>query len=562
MELELSFWKTSGVRTNPPMGRLVFFSLISIFSFLVTFSDVMIPQKHVMALPLSTDSRWIVDENGQRVKLACVNWVSHLEVMVAEGLSKQPMDAISKRILSMGFNCVRFTWPVFLVTNDTLGSLTVRQSLQSHGLLESISGVQANNPSIIDLSLLDVYQAVVSSLGDANVMVILDNHISKPGWCCSNSDGNGFFGDQYFDPDVWITGLTRMASMFNGVPNVVGMSLRNELRGPKQNVNDWYRYMQKGAEAVHSGNPDVIVILSGLNYDKDLSFLRNRPVSLTFSGKIVFEAHWYGFTDGEAWKNGNPNQVCGRVVDNMMRMSGFLLDQGRPLFVSEFGVDQRGTNINDNRYLGCFLSVAAELDLDWALWTLVGSYYLRQGVIGMNEYYGVLDSNWREVRSPTFLQQISALQSPFRGPGLSEANPHKVIFHPSTGLCVLRKSMLEPLRLGPCTKSEAWNYTPQKILSVKGTYFCLQTDDLAKPAKLSITCTDSNSKWETISDSKMHFSSNASNGTIVCLDVDSSNTIVTNTCKCLSKDNACDPENQWFKLVNSTRSPTTKKLFL
>ncbi|KAJ6771140.1 CELLULASE FAMILY PROTEIN [Salix koriyanagi] len=521
------------------MGRLLFFSFVSIFSFLATFSEVVITQHHVTALPLSTDSRWIVDENGQRVKLACVNWVSHLEVMVAEGLSKQPMDAISKRILSMGFNCVRLTWPVFLVTNDTLGSLTARQSFQIHGLLESISGIQANNPSIIDLSLLDVYQAVVSSLGDNNVMVILDNHISKPGWCCSNSDGNGFFGDQYFDPDVWITGLTRMASMFKGVPNVVGMSLRNELRGPKQNVNDWYRYMQKGAEAVHSANPDVIVILSGLNYDKDLSFLRKS-------------------TNGEAWKNGNSNQVCKRVVDNMMRMSGFLLDQGWPLFVSEFGVDQRGTNVNDNRFLGCFLGVAAELDFDWALWTLVGSYYLRQGVVGMNEYYGVLDSNWREARNPTFLQQISALQSPFRGPGLSEANPHKVIFHPSTGLCVLRKSMLEPLRLGPCTKSEAWNYTPQKILSVKGTYFCLQTDDLAKPAKLGIICTDSNSKWETISDSKMHLSSKASNGTTVCLDVDSNNTIVANTCKCLSKDNTCDPEKQWFKLVNSTRSSTMK----
>ena len=177
----------------------------------------------------------------------------------------------------------------------------------------------------------------------------------------------------------------------------------------------WARYMQKGAEAVHSANPDVIVILSGLNYDKDLSFLRNRPVNLTFSGKIVFEVHWYGFTDGEAWKNGNSNQVCGRVVDNMMRVSGFLLDQGWPLFVSEFGVDQRGTNVNDNRYLGCFLSVAAELDLDWALWTLVGSYYLRQGVIGMNEYSGVLNWNWCEARNSTFLQQISALQSPFRG---------------------------------------------------------------------------------------------------------------------------------------------------
>lgn len=87
-----------------------------------------------------------------------------------------------------------------------------------------------------------IIQAVVSSLGKSGVMVILDNHISKPGWCCSSFDGNGFFGDQYFNPDLWIKGLTRMATLFSGVSNVIGMSLRNELRGPKQNVNDWFRY--------------------------------------------------------------------------------------------------------------------------------------------------------------------------------------------------------------------------------------------------------------------------------------------------------------------------------
>lgn len=173
--------------------------------------------------------------------------------------------------------------------------------------------------------------------------------------------------------------------------------------------------MQRGAEAVHSANPDVLVILSGLSYDTDLSFLSNRAVDLTFLGKLVFEVHWYGFSDGSAWVSGNPNQVCGMVANNVKRKAGFLLDKGWPLFVSEFGVDQRGTNVNDNRYLNCFLAVAAELDLDWALWTLVGSYYLRQGVVGMNEYYGVLNWDWNEIRNASVLQKISAIQYPFQG---------------------------------------------------------------------------------------------------------------------------------------------------
>lgn len=507
-----------------------------------------------MAIPLSTDNRWIVDENGQRVKLACVNWVTHLEPMVAEGLSKRPMDSISKTIVSMGFNCVRFTWPTFLVTNDSLASLTVRQSFQKLGLFESIAGIQANNPSIIDLPLIKAYQTVVSNLGENKVMVILDNHISKPGWCCSNLDGNGFFGDQYFNPDVWIAGLTRIATMFNGVSTVIGMSLRNELRGPRQNVNDWYRYMVAGAESVHEANPYVLIILSGLNYDRDLSFVRNRAINLTFTGKIVFEWHWYGFSDGSAWESGNPNQVCGRAMSNMKRTSEFLLDQGWPLFVSEFGADQRGTNVNDNRYLNCFMGVAADLDLDWALWTLVGSYYLREGVIGLNENYGLFNWNWCDIRNSSFLQKISAIQTPFQGPGLSEKNKHKVIFHPLTGFCILRKSLLDPLILGPCTESEGWSYTSQHIISIKGTYLCLKVEELEKPVKLSIICTDSSSKWELISDSKMHLSSKLSNGTSICLDVDSTNTVVTNSCKCLTRDNKCDPASQWFKLVDSTRN--------
>ncbi|GMJ07501.1 hypothetical protein like AT1G13130 [Hibiscus trionum] len=529
------------------MGNFTTSSILLLF----LFSSV------VTSLPLSTNSRWIVDDRGRRVKLACVNWASHMEPVLAEGLSKQPMDTIAKRIVSMGFNCVRFTWPLYLITNDSLASLTVRQSFQQLGLLESIAGIQANNPSIIDVSLIKAYQAVVSSLGENNVMVILDNHISKPGWCCSNLDDNGFFGDKYFDPDLWITGLTRMATLFNGVTNVVGMSLRNEPRGPKQNINDWYKYMPKGAEAVHSANPNVLVILSGLSFDRDLSFLKNQQLKLTFSGKLVFEAHWYGFSDGQTtWVKDNPNEVCGRVATYMMNTSGYLVDQGYPLFIGEFGIDQSGANVNGNRYISCFLGVAAELDLDWALWTLAGSYYVRDGVVGLNEYYGAMDYNWCGARNSSFIQRISALQSPFRGPGLSEAKPHKVIFHPLTGLCITRKSLVHPLQLGPCSDAYPWSYSPQKTLVVKGTRFCLQTDASGTSLKLGIFCTGSNSKWETISDSKMHLSAKLRDGKSICLDVALDNTIITNGCKCISKDNTCDPSSQWFKLVDSTRSST------
>ncbi|KAL2343118.1 hypothetical protein Fmac_004403 [Flemingia macrophylla] len=312
--------------------------------------------------------------------------------------------------------------------------------------------------------------------------------------------------------------------------------------------------MVKGAEAVHAANPNVLVILSGLNFDTDLSFI-NRPVNLTFKGKLVFEVHRYGFTDGQAWVDRNPNEECAKVTKSVKETSGFLLDQGWPLFVSEFGGDLRGTNVNDNRYLNCFMALLADLDLDWAYWSLVGSYYLREGVVGMEEFYGLLSWDWTQVRSTTFLNRITALQNPFRGPSIIKGNPYKLIFHPLTGLCVINKPLLNTttLTLGPCSSSDGWTYTPQKTLLVNNSNFCIRADKEGKPATLSMACSDSNSKWEIISDSNMHLSSKLTDSSNVCLDVDDNNIIVTNACKCLSKDNKCDPASQWFKLIDSGR---------
>ncbi|KAJ0815775.1 putative glycoside hydrolase superfamily [Helianthus annuus] len=137
-------------------------NLSSLLPLLLLLATVF-PHRSTVALPLSTNSRWIVSdgEGGERVKLSCVNWVSHLDAVVAEGLSKQPVDMISKKILDMGFNCVRLTYPLFLFTNDSLASVSVRQSLKKLGLIESIAGFQANNPSFIDLPLIKAFQVYI-----------------------------------------------------------------------------------------------------------------------------------------------------------------------------------------------------------------------------------------------------------------------------------------------------------------------------------------------------------------------------------------------------------------
>lgn len=517
---------------------------------------------HAAAVTLSTSSRWIVDEAGHRVKLACVNWPSHLEPVVTEGLGRQPVGAIAARLASLGFNCVRLTYPTALATNATLSSLTVRQSLLAHGLGETAGGVAVNNPGFLDLTLMDSFRAVVRSLGEANVMVVLDNHVSRPGWCCGDDDGNGFFGDRDFDPDVWVDGLGTMATVFADAPNVVGMSLRNELRGPRQNPQDWYTYMQRGAEAVHAANPRALVIMGGLGYGYDLSFLATRQVGVTFlaENKLVFEAHWYSFSDARAWESGNANEACGRAAREFARRAGFLLDRGVPLFLSEFGADSRGGDRKDDRFFPCAAAVAAELDLDWALWALQGSYALRQGVPGMDEVFGVLDWSWAGPRNGTVLPRVRALQRALRGPGYAEAMPYSVLFHPVTGLCAVRAATT--LELGPCNATDAWAYAPpaSKLL-LRDAPLCLRADGRGQPARLSaVACGDALSTWRLVSDSGMHVAvDEADGGGMLCLDVgEDGRSVVTNPCACLRGDGECDPERQWFKVVTRTRAVARK----
>ncbi|KAG9445511.1 hypothetical protein H6P81_011639 [Aristolochia fimbriata] len=312
-----------------------------------------------------------------------------METMLAEGLDRKHVGDIASGVASLGFNCVRLTWATFMFTrthqlhasiSDDLRISTVGESLRAHGLGETtLVNVTKHNPFMINLTLVEAYDEVVDALGAAGLMVVLDNHVSRPQWCCAEDDGNGFFGDEHFDPEEWLQGLVAVAKRFRRKTQVVGMSLRNELRGQRQSESDWYKYMELGAA----------------------------------KEKLVYEAHWYAFSEGQRheWEERSPNRVCADSIARFESKVGFVVLSRRspaaapaPLFVSEFGVDQRGVNRADNRFLACFLAYAVSRDLDWALWALQGSYYLRKGRPGFDETYGVVDTQWDQPRNPNFLQ--------------------------------------------------------------------------------------------------------------------------------------------------------------
>ena len=150
----------------------------------------MIPSCSCITLPISVAHDQVVDKNGKVFQFRCVNWVGHMEPNLPEGLQHQPLSYIVNTIASSDtYNCVRLNYDVELFDKTTI---TARESLQTSlgGTLAShIGPFEQHNPELIDLPLPEVFQAVAEALSSRGLLVLMSNHVSKAGWCCSFTGG-------------------------------------------------------------------------------------------------------------------------------------------------------------------------------------------------------------------------------------------------------------------------------------------------------------------------------------------------------------------------------------
>lgn len=137
----------------------------------------------VVALPLHTTGRYLVNASNQRVKLAAVNWYGAEEQdYVVAGLEYAALSDIAYQIRVMGFNAVRLPWSNQMVeTNPVIDNSRL-----------------AANPSLVGQRALGVFDAVVAALANEGLLIILDNHMSNANWCCSDTDGNGLWYNAAF----------------------------------------------------------------------------------------------------------------------------------------------------------------------------------------------------------------------------------------------------------------------------------------------------------------------------------------------------------------------------
>ncbi|XP_027905958.1 glycosyl hydrolase 5 family protein-like [Vigna unguiculata] len=523
------------------------------------FFLVVISTSHSNAYPLSTQNRWIIDEaTGQRAKLVCANWAGHLQPMIPEGLDKRPLKDIVGELVKHKFNCVRLTYAIYMWTR--YAHENVSANLASLDVPEVVEGIAKNNPSVLSMTHIQTFHAVVHELGVQNVKVLLDNHVSEPMWCCNDDDENGFFHDRHFNPQEWVHGLTLAAKHFNGNPVVVAMSLRNELHGPRQNLKDWYKYMSQGALAIHEANPNVLVLISGLNYDTELQFLKKKPLNIDLGKKMVFETHLYSWSGigtlklREIWTKQPLNRICANNVKAIDHRAGFLTigKNATPLIFTEFGFNEAGSSVEDNRFLTCLQTYLLGNDMDWGFWAFQGTYYLKKDQVQVEESFGVMDATWHNLRYPNFTDKFQLLQRKNIEPN-SKAPIVNILYHPLSGQCVQVNDKNE-VELGRCETKTRWVRAENETkIILHGTKKCLTTTGEGLPVIVS-DCERNNSSWRSASLSKLHLATMNQQQEQLCLQKDSnSSTIVTSKCICIKDDSLCldDPQSQWFQLVQT-----------
>ncbi len=348
--------------------------------------------------PLHTRGYEIRDAADHTVRLTSVNWYGFdQKEFVVGGLDHAPLKTIVGQIRAIGANSVRLPW-----ANETIERNPVVPDY----------AVKAN-PQFRGKHALDVMDSVIAALAQAHILVILDNHMSRADWCCSETDGNGLWYNAEYPEKQWLADWQTIVTRYKHQPWVIGADLRNELRsgtqwGGSDPKLDWHAAAERGGNAVLKANPKLLVIVEGPQYSTDFRGFANLPVRLSVSHRLVYSPHAYATPEHRF-------ESYAELRAAYDERAGYLLHAkpAVPLWVGEFGACQTLDCGDGSQWLRWFIQYLGDNDLGWSWWALNGT---QSSGIGRKydalEPYGLLAPDYQHVAAPKVVELLRTISSP------------------------------------------------------------------------------------------------------------------------------------------------------
>jgi hypothetical protein len=358
--------------------------------------------------PLSTRGRYIVDADGNRFKLKSSNWAGAQGTWegsgdvndtanhqadqnshnIPLGLDRTPIAKILADFHSLGINSIR---------------LPFANAMMRDTAAVPDSAVTAN-PQLKGKTPLQVFDAVVAALTSEGFAVILNNHTTSYRFCCG-LDGNERWNSGQ-STQQWVADWVSLATRYKADKRVVGADLRNEVRRDTWNDANWgwgndhdlHAAFQEAGNKILQANPDLLIVMEGINWQgiplNGLSYgrpmltpVRNLSNTLIQSNKLVYAAHFYGYTgpnytgadSGPGHTNDWPYEDF--PLDKLKQLVNeealFVTQEGQhftaPVWISEFGAGGRGSDdTKEKTWFANFTDILVQNDTDFAQWPLVG----------------------------------------------------------------------------------------------------------------------------------------------------------------------------------------------
>ncbi|MFJ3923240.1 glycoside hydrolase family 5 protein [Streptomyces sp. NPDC090022] len=359
--------------------------------------------------PLSTRGRYIVDAQGNRFRLRSGNWdgaqgswngsgdpadpathhAGQPSYGIPIGLDRAPLPALLADFRALGLNSIRLPY--------------------SNEMLRTTAPVPdaavAANPALRGRTPLQVFDAVVEALTADGFAVILNNHTVTTRWCCG-LDGNERWNSSGRSTRQWADDWVTIARRYRSNPRVVGADLYNEVRRDVWNDpnwglgdnHDWHAAAQEAADRILTeANPDLLVIVEGINWTglpidgfphgrPTLTPARTLSHTLVVSGKLVYSAHFYGYTGpnhsgatgmGET-HDPRYQDLSREQLHQVLRDQAFFVSAETgahftaPVWVSEFGIGADEQGAAPRAWFGNLTDYLTSADADFAYWPLVG----------------------------------------------------------------------------------------------------------------------------------------------------------------------------------------------
>jgi endoglucanase len=321
---------------------------------------------------LHVEGSQLKDASGHRVRLTGVNWFGfETSNLSPHGLWVRDYRSMLKQIRAVGFNTVRLPW-----CNAMLAAGAKASSINTYGP-DAYDGTDPMNGPLAGKSPIEMLDLIVQAAGETGLRIILDNHSRNP---------DGYMEEQVWytasvSEEQWIADWKFMAERYRGNSTVVGFDLDNEPHGEASWATgnaktDWNSAAERCGDAILQVNPDVLVIVEGVEkvgtdsywWGSNLSGVRKAPIRLSVPEKLVYSAHEYGpEVYAQPWFSSPnfPNNMPSIWNDKY----GFIMqEQLGHVLIGEFGIkDPKAAGGVEDTWFKSFLTYGGS-GFSWTFW--------------------------------------------------------------------------------------------------------------------------------------------------------------------------------------------------